>query len=592
MTDAAGGNSAAGENASADRASRFAMVASTVRSMGRLRKLVLLVGTGAISTLAHAPFFAWPVLFLTFPVLYWAIEAAGDRGSAGTRSGGKLLDDLKPLRPMRHAASAGFLFAFGYFFTGLYWIGEAFLVEAEIFAWMLPFAVTLLPAGMALYWALGTAGTLWAWNVLGLRAETGVPGTVRRILILAVVFSVVEWVRGHAFTGFPWHNPGLVLTAPIELLQSAALVGMYGLTPLAFIVTMIPLAVLATASAARSRTALLTIAAFTIAPLAAAYAYGTVRLATPALPDVPNVKLRVVQPSIPQRDKWRGEKQGEFFARHLALSRQDANGRTDGLEGITHVVWPEASMPFGPLHNQEALDAIAAMLPDGVHLIAGVLRRGDERIAPAPVHNSLAAIDTTGKLVALYDKVHLVPFGEYLPFPHVLEAIGLQNLVRQRGGFAPGPLPKRAMAVPGLPPFAPVICYEAIFPSEIMGVVGPDGVRPRFIVIATNDGWFGRSIGPEQHFHQARVRAVELGLPVVRSANNGISALIGPDGRVRKKLELDVVGTFDTSLPSGYHGTVASGLGAYAVFLVKALILLLFVAFRFHVGVGNNRLKP
>ncbi|NJM55404.1 MAG: apolipoprotein N-acyltransferase [Verrucomicrobiae bacterium] len=478
------------------------------------------------------------------------------------------------------------------FFSGLYWIGEAFLVEAEIFAWMLPFAVTLLPAGMALYWALAASITRWVWTVLRLEAEPGPTGAVRRILILAVIFSLVEWVRGHAFTGFPWHNPGLVLTAPIELLQSVAVVGMYGLTPIAFIVTMVPLAVLATLPATRYRAALAAIAALTIAPLACAYVYGAVRLAAPAPADVANVRLRVVQPSIPQRDKWRAEKQGEFFARHLALSRQDANGRTDDLAGITHVIWPEASMPFGPLHNQEALDAIADMLPDGTHLIAGVLRRGDERIVPAPVHNSLAAIDTTGKLVALYDKIHLVPFGEYLPFPHVLEAIGLQNLVRQRGGFVPGPLPKTAMSVPGLPPFAPVICYEAIFPSEIVGDIAPDGQRPRFIVIATNDGWFGQSIGPEQHFHQARVRAVELGLPVVRSANNGISALIGPDGRVRHKLELDVVGTFDTQLPSAYDGTIATALGEHGLILVNVLILLLFSTIGIPVYVATHRLKP
>ena len=297
-------------------------------------------------------------------------------------------------------------------------------------------------------------------------------------------------------------------------------------------------------------------------------------MAEPTPPDVKGVRIRIVQPSIPQREKWRADKQAEFFQRHLDLSRQRPDGLTDNLAGITHVVWPEASMPFGPLHNQQALDAIAELLPDGTHLIAGVLRRGDERVQPAPVHNSLAAIDTTGKLVALYDKVHLVPFGEYLPYPSVLEAIGLQNLVRQRGGFAPGPLPKPPFSVPGLPQIAAVICYEAIFPSEI----APAGRSAGLIIVATNDGWFGHSIGPEQHFHQARVRAVEQGLPVIRAANNGVSAVIDAEGRVRFKLGLDVIGTIDTTVPQGRRRTQVEQLGEYGLIWSSGLLLLLFVA--------------
>ncbi len=514
---------------------------------------------GGLSTLAHAPFFMWPILFVTFPVLFWSIEGAGDNRGASA---------------LRRAAVSGLVFAFGYFFTGLYWIGEAFLVEADIFAWMLPFAITLLPLMMALYWALAAALTRWTWIALGLTSQRGPAGALRRALIFAVMFSSFEWVRGHAFTGFPWHNPGLVLTAPLELMQAAALVGMYGLAPFAFLVTMTPAVVLAASRADMRGLAQVAIVVVAVLPLAAAYGYGAWRLAEPAPPDVAGVALRIVQPSVPQREKWRADKQAEFFQRHLELSRKSPDGRIDDLAGITHVVWPEAAMPFGPLHNQQALDAIAELLPDGVHLIAGVLRRGDQRVQPGAVHNSLVALDTTGKLVALYDKTHLVPFGEYLPFPSVLEAIGLQNLVRQRGGFAAGPTPKPPFSVPGLPPMAAVICYEAIFPGEI----APTGGRTGAIVIATNDGWFGRSIGPAQHFHQARVRAVEQGLPVIRAANNGISAMIDPAGRVRSKLDLDVVGTLDTPLPGARPPTLAIWLGEYGLICSNVLLLLMFIS--------------
>lgn len=542
-----------------------AILAGFVReASGRWNGLALLLIAGGLSTLAHAPFYAWPLLSLTLPLLFWSIEGA-----------------CRKQRPLLACAQSGFAFAFAYFFFGLSWVGEAFLVEAEIFAWLLPFAITLLPAVMALYWALAAAITGWLWSRRKMCDCLSPVGAAARIIVLAVIFAVIEWVRGHAFTGFPWHNPGLALTAPIELMQVTALVGMYGLLPFAFAVTLTPVVALAAARTAWQpqgrhtepprpmRSALIVTAAMTLLPLAAAYAYGTARLSQPPSPALEGVRVRIVQPSIPQREKWRADKQAEIFGIHLDLSRQDHTGKVDELAGITHVIWPEASMPFGPLDDQEALDAIGRSLPDGVHLLAGILRRGDQRLRPTPVHNSLAAFDHTGRLVSLYDKIHLVPFGEYLPFPHILESIGLQNLVRQRGGFTPGQSPKPLMAIPGLPAVSPVICYEAIFPGEI--VQGAE--RPGLIVIATNDGWFGRSIGPSQHFHQARVRAVEQGIPVLRSANNGISALIDPEGRVIGQLDLDVRSTSDVIIPGKRPEPWASRLGSLGLAFSIALYI-------------------
>jgi apolipoprotein N-acyltransferase len=214
---------------------------------------------------------------------------------------------------------------------------------------------------------------------------------------------------------------------------------------------------------------------------------------------------------------------------------------------VALIVWPEAAMPFLPLSTPEALEAIGRLLPQGTHLAAGALR------VDAPpsgrtrhrIFNSLMIFGQGGRLAGLYDKIHLVPFGEYLPFQSTLEAIGLEQLTRIRGGFDIGVTPRPVLRVPGLPSIGPLICYEAIFP----GAVIQGSERPRLLLNVTNDGWFGQTTGPHQHLHQARVRAVEEGLPIVRAANNGISALIDARGRILGSLGLDVRGTIDGALP-------------------------------------------
>ena len=511
----------------ANESAPLSRAAEAVRTARGWRQRGLAFGAGAVSTLAFAPFFAWPVLFATFPVLAWMIDGAG-----------------RETRPARAAAFAAWWFGFGYFFAGLLWIGEAFLVEAEIFAWLLPFAVTLLPAGMALYWGLAGAVAQRFWP----RSSPPRPSeAIARMLVLAASLGVCEWLRGHLFTGFPWNTPGLALTMPLPLMQAAGVFGIYGLGLWAVFICTLPLVLLADAERAGLRRAGLLAASLAGGPLLIAFILGSWHLSAPQPPAIHNVKLRIVQPSVPQRDKWIGAKQKEIFADHLALSKQDPDGTPDDLAGITHLIWPEASMPFGPLDHPEALAAIGQLLPPNVYLLAGALRQErdeihDKRLA----YNSLIAFGAGGEVLNLYDKVHLVPFGEYLPFQSALEAIGLQNLTRQRGGFSKGPTPKPLLFVPGLPPISPIICYEAIFPGEIAG----GDARPGVIVIVTNDGWFGNSTGPYQHFHQARVRAVEQGLPVIRSANNGISGVIDPQGRILALLPMNARGSIDSPLPA------------------------------------------
>jgi apolipoprotein N-acyltransferase len=292
---------------------------------------------------------------------------------------------------------------------------------------------------------------------------------------------------------------------------------------------------------------------------------------------VPGVKIRIVQPSVPQREKWRPENQGRIFQDHLALSATDATGKRDDLAGITHLVWPEAAMPFMPLEHPEARAAIGHLLPAGVPLITGALRVEPDpsnKERPWRFFNSLLVFGAQGSLITHYDKIYLVPFGEYLPLQPVLEAIGLRPLTRARGRFEDGVTPRPLLRVPGLPAAAPIICYEAIFPRSI--VEGAE--RPGVIINVTNDGWFGNTTGPRQHFHQARVRAVEEGLPLIRAANNGISAVIDGQGRVVARLDLDVRGVIDADLPAALPPPVYARFGDL-VFFTMWLIAAAFIAY-------------
>lgn len=517
------------------------------------RRAAIAFAAGALSNLALAPFHLAPILFFTLPVLVWLID-----GAASAPPGGAY-------RVARGAARDGWWFGFGYFLFGLYWIGIAFLVEADKFGWLLPVAITVMPAGLALFWAGAAAAAALVWR----------PG-LARIIVLALALGAAEWLRGHILTGFPWNVLGYALTWPLVLMQGAGLLGIYGLTLVAVPVFAAPLVMVADVGRREGRRRALRHAiAVAAVPVLLLAAYGGVRLASaPGGDEAAGARVRVVQPSVPQEDKWRPDRQAEIFQAYLDFSRTNAAGVRDDLAGITHVIWPEASMPFLPLDRPEALIAIGEMLPDDVHLLAGALRRekaeGDASGGGHPfrAYNSLMVFDGTGAVKSIYDKTHLVPFGEYLPWQNLLEAIGLEQLTRLRGGFTAGVVPRPPLTVPGLPPVGGLICYEAIFP----GVRGKSAGPVALLVNVTNDGWFGVTTGPFQHFHQARVRAVEEGLPLIRSANNGISAAIDPSGRVLARLGLNAQGTFDVTLPKARRAPLYAAWGD-ALFLLAGLLM-------------------
>jgi apolipoprotein N-acyltransferase len=375
-----------------------------------------------------------------------------------------------------------------------------------------------------------------------------------RILALAGTWTACEWLRGHLFTGFPWNGLGYAFAGSDILAQSASLWGVYGLGFAVVLITAAP-ATLADDHPLERQTATRRWAgpAVMFATVSALAAYGYLRLADAQLVAVDGVRVRIVQPNVPQAEKWLPDNQNRIFARFLELSNQATSPETMGIDDVTHLIWPESALPFLLASRPDALAAIAALLPDGTQLVTGALRRGD---ASAPtgrphVFNSILVIDSQGQVIATYDKEHLVPFGEYLPFESVLAPLGLRKLVTLPLGFEAGPGRKTIADAAG-PRFSPLICYEVIFP----GAVADAAERPGWLLNVTNDAWFGSSIGPHQHFQQARMRAIEEGLPLARAANTGISAVVDPYGRVLKSLALGTSGVLDSRLPSALPPTL------------------------------------
>jgi apolipoprotein N-acyltransferase len=393
------------------------------------------------------------------------------------------------------------------------------------------------------------------------------------------------------FSGFPWNAYGYALISPIWLAQGAALVGIWGLTFLAVAVYASP-AVLADERADTRRPWLAP--ALSAAAIAALAIYGAVRLERTPTSYVKDVRLRIMQPNLQQDEKFNYSQKQQVMSRYLALSDRPSGPQSPGLRGVTLLIWPESAFPFFLTREPDALAQIAALLPPETVLITGAVR-APETAVNAPVtraYNSIYVIDHRGSILSVYDKVHLVPFGEYLPFQGLLERLGLMQLTKVRGGFIPGEQRRNQLA-PGAPNFLPLVCYEIIFPgnavprSERKGwlyrhvgryfdwpSVTGSGERPGWLLNLTNDGWFGASAGPYQHFQQARIRAIEEGLPLVRAANSGISAVVDPLGRIVKSLPLGAEGVLDAPLPQPIAATLYARWGDALVGVVVAVAFL------------------
>jgi apolipoprotein N-acyltransferase len=477
------------------------------------------------------PLAAWPAAFIGLPLFLLLLETA-------------------PARGWRSGFGTGWLFGLGYFAVAFHWIGFAFLVEAETYLWMMPFMLGALAGGMAIYWGLAA---LAARRIGG----HGLP----LVLAFAAALAGAEWLRGHLFTGFPWAVPGLMADGMGGLAQSAALTGMTGLTLLIALWAALPYALL------RDRRPVALGAAMAILLLLPAlWLWGTFRLAGATAEMLPGVSLRIVQPSIPQEQKWREDNARAIFDEMKRLSVMATEARPEGIGGVTHLIWPESAVPFLIDESPVARAQLQPLLGGRTALITGSVRRDPPPAGGEPdVFNSIIVFDGRAEAVERYDKWRLVPGGEFLPLAWVLEPLGFRKVVRTPGNFTAGPGP-RTVTLPGGLEAALLICYEAIFPDRLIDPAR----RPQLIINVTNDGWFGRSTGPYQHLAQARLRAIEQGLPVIRAANTGISAVIDPYGRYLQRLALMESGVIDSALPSRLAPTAYGAWGDWALLLLIA----------------------
>jgi apolipoprotein N-acyltransferase len=540
----------------------LAIAASIILASGWRRRLIALAA-GATGALAMAPFNFFPALAIPMTVAVWLID-----GCTETR---KMLPGRRfrlglPVAAWR-AFGAGWWWGFGYFLAGLWWLGAAFLVEADEFAWALPLGVVGLPAALAIFPGLGfmLARLVWASGP-------------RRIFALGAGLSLAEWLRGHSLTGFPWNTFGMALGGNLVTAQLASIVGLYGLTVIAILIFSAP-AVLGEKSARQAGRLPPTIAAAALA-FAGLCAFGALRLTATTPEPVAGVKLRIMQPNLAQDAKFRPDNKAWIMSRYLTLSARGAGSDRSGLDDVTVLIWPESAFPFILSRDAVALAEIGAVLPQDTVLVTGAARANDEarRFAPgrARYFNAIQVIASGGHILDSYDKVHLVPFGEYLPFQTVFDRLGLRQFVHIPGGFEAGSK-RRLLVVPGLPAVAPLICYEAIFPGEVVPAGMP---RPGLLLNVTNDGWFGTSTGPYQHFAQARLRAIEEGLPLIRAANSGISAIVDPYGRVLAELPLGAEGVLDGGLPQTIAPPVFARFPFVSAFSVWVAVLAIAVSSR------------
>jgi apolipoprotein N-acyltransferase len=382
----------------------------------------------------------------------------------------------------------------------------------------------------------------------------------------------VEFLRGYLFTGFPWAVPGLMADGMGGVLQFASVVGMPGLTLLILLWGMLPARLILARQKSLSH---MLLPVLMLATLPVIWFWGEKRLQHHQPTDDNKLVVRLVQPNISQSDKWRSENADGIFNELLDLSVTPA-ARLPGA-----IIWPESAVSFLIDESDTAEKQIALRLQDGQTLLTGAIRR---QIVDSneDYFTSIISFDHEGQVTGKYDKWRLVPGGEYLPFAWALEPLGFRKVVNMPESFSAGSGPS-TIDVPDFGPAAMLICYEAIFPHLLV----PDGERPRWLVNVTNDGWFGTSVGPYQHFAQVRMRAVEQGLPVARSANTGISAMIDPLGRVVGRLNLGEQGYLDIGLPASLPPTIFAIWGngpVFAIFLMLLSIAGFERRFLLHVG--------
>jgi apolipoprotein N-acyltransferase len=493
------------------------------------RRFLLLMAAGAIAGLSVPPLFMLPALFLSFPLWVWCLDGAE------RQRGWRVL--------FGPAFAIGFAFGWGYFIVAFHWLGAAFFVDGGIMLALMPFAIAALAGLIALFWGFASmlAHLFWSHGPW-------------RIVTLATFLTMGEWARGHVLTGFPFDLLGYALTPTEEMMQLASVIGVYGLTLVAALIAMTPALVWPADNRSVSRRLLPFFLA--IAVIAAQLGYGHNRLAGTIATERSDIAMRLVQPLVYEHSDFGNVDPVALIDRLLMLSDMRMDPQDQGVADITHLVWPESSLPFFLATYPEALARIARLLPEGTTLLTGAPRQQYEpgaSQASGPPFNALLAIDTNGEIIASYDKSHLVPFGEFLPFGAFFAQLGIKQFVPGAEGWAHGDARRRLMSLPGTPSFLALICYEILFSGDLGDTAGA-----QFLLNITNDAWFDGSIGPAQHAHHARIRAVEEGMSLVRAANTGLTFATDPLGRITARIAPMQMAALDLRPHERLAGTIFS----------------------------------
>lgn len=519
-------------------------------ALPRWKRRAFLFFAGAIGALAHAPFFLFPTLIIGLTGLIWSLDGA-----------------RRDPRPARAGFGRAFVFALGYFCAGVFWIAFAFFNRGPVFTPFGPLAVLGAAILLSVFWGLAGA----------LQARFAGRGAIR-VLIFAVLVFAAEWMRGHVLTEFPWNLPAYVWAGGGTISQSASVLGAWGLSLITLMAFCAP-ATLAGVRPAGGRHAPVLLAFLVFAMLTA---WGAQRLAGAGADLMEGVRVRVVNVTMSQREKWAEGNEDAVRDRYLAAMS------APGLEAVSHVIWPEGALPIYLLEDGAALRLIGRQLADGPMLVTGTPRRDVEETGRTRYYNSVAAIRFPGgrpQLEHLYDKVLLVPFGEYIPLAPLFRSLGVETLSDMVEGYSRGP-GSDVFNFSGAPPAAPLVCYEIVFPR-----FAPHGrERPAWIINVSNDAWFGPTAGPAQHFNIARYRALESGLSVVRSASGGYSGVIDPYGRARQIIGVDEEGAHDFAVPAPLPAPLYARLGnSLWVALLFVVVLVIAACKRNAVSFAGQR---
>ncbi len=476
-----------------------------IKTVSGFKRAVILIALGLCVVAALPPFYIWPLAVVGISGLFLFLDVA---------------------KTKKQAFVTGWLFGVGFFGGGLYWLTNAFFVHADKHGWLVPIAVPALAAGMGLFIGVTALLAFFLWRK-GREAET----VYGRIILFAVAWTMLEWVRGWLFTGFPWNLIGTIWGFNDAMMQPAAYLGAYGLS----LVTILGLCLGAGVFYVSGRKRVIAALSILLVPISF-WVTGTLRLTDAEMDSHDGILLRLVQPNIPQKDKWDRKLKVRNLQDQIALSVEPS----ETGKRPSHVIWPETAVTFALNREPNVLRAIASAVPSGGAVLTGTPRMTPRNEKPFQVWNSMMAVNELGNIIGSYDKAHLVPFGEYVPFRKILP---LKKITAGGVDFSAGP-GLETHSVQGLPPFSPLICYEIIFPNQVLD----EKNRPQWLLNLTNDGWYGDSPGPYQHLISARMRSIEEGMPVIRVANTGVTVATDAYGRVQARLGYGERGFLDVAL--------------------------------------------